>query len=204
VVPIKFRSTLSAGSRGAIVGAVQQRLIWTGVDLSKTGVFDTATVSAVRAFQAKQSLWVSGKVDLATYKRLVAVTPRGAALDPRCAVTGQVLCIDKSQKVLRYLVNGKLIMVLDARFGSSDLPTREGVFHVYIKSRYQVSTIYHTPMPFAMFFSGGQAVHYSMYFHAVGYNGHSHGCVNVRDIRAIAFLFDHVLLGTPVVIYHTG
>jgi len=43
-----------------------------------------------------------------------------------------------------------------------------------------------------------------MYFHAVGYNGHSHGCVNVRDITAAAYLFDQVPVGTPVVIYHTG
>jgi len=203
-VPLKFTSTLSVGSKGPIVAAVQQRLIWTGLSLARTAVFDAATLHAVRAFQSKQSLWVTGRVDLATYKRLVAVTLRGAGLDPRCAMTGAVLCIDKSQKVLRYLVNGKLILVIDARFGSADLPTREGVFHVYLKSRYQVSTIYHTPMPFAMFFSGGQAVHYSMYFHAIGYNGHSHGCVNVRDITAAAYLFDRVPVGTPVVIYHAG
>jgi lipoprotein-anchoring transpeptidase ErfK/SrfK len=30
------------------------------------------------------------------------------------------------------------------------------------------------------------------------------GCVNVRDITAAAYLFDHVPVGAPVVIYHTG
>jgi len=157
VTPPRFTSTLSVGAKGAIVGAVQQRLIWTGLSLARTSVFDAATVRAVRTFQVKQSLKVSGRVDLRTYKRLVSVTPRGAGLDPRCATTGKVLCIDKSQEVLRYLVDGRLVLTIDARFGSADLPTREGVFHVYIKSRYQVSTIYHTPMPFAMFFSGGAA-----------------------------------------------
>jgi hypothetical protein len=202
--PVKFTSTLSAGSKGAIVGAVQQRLIWTGLVLARTSVFDAATVKAVRKFQVKQSLHVTGRVDSRTYKRLVAVTPRGAGLDPRCATTGQVLCIDKSQKVLRYLVNGKLMLLIDVRFGSPALPTREGLFHVYLKSRNHVSTLFHTPMPYAMFFSGGQAVHYSMFFHAVGYNGHSHGCVNVRDIAAAIYLFDHVPVGARVVIYHTG
>ncbi len=56
-------------------------------------------------------------------------------------------------------------------------------------------------MPFAMFFSGGQAVHYSPDFAANGYNGASHGCVNVRDYNAIAGLYDRVPLGTKVVIY---
>ena len=43
-------------------------------------------------------------------------------------------------------------------------------------------------MPFAMFFSGGQAVHYSPDFAATGYAGASHGCVNIRDYDAIAGL----------------
>ena len=40
-------------------------------------------------------------------------------------------------------------------------------------------------MPYAMFFSGGQAVHYSPDFAARGYNGASHGCVNVRNLGGI-------------------
>ena len=92
-------------------------------------------------------------------------------------------------------------MTVDVRFGSSELPTREGVFSVYRKSRDHVSSLYHTSMPFAMFFSGGQAVHYSPDFAAHGYNGASHGCVNVRDYGAMASLFDQVPLGTRVVIY---
>ena len=38
-------------------------------------------------------------------------------------------------------------------------------------------------MPFAMFFSGGQAVHYSPDFAAVGYAGASHGCVERPRLR---------------------
>jgi lipoprotein-anchoring transpeptidase ErfK/SrfK len=56
-------------------------------------------------------------------------------------------------------------------------------------------------MPFAMFFSGGQAVHYSPDFAAVGYSGASHGCVNTRDYDGIAALFDLVAIGDKVVVY---
>ena len=56
-------------------------------------------------------------------------------------------------------------------------------------------------MPFAMFFSGGQAVHYSPDFAAVGYAGASHGCVNVRDYQAVAGLFEQVQVGDRVVVY---
>ena len=94
-------------------------------------------------------------------------------------------------------------MSLDVRFGSSETPTREGLFSVYWKSRDHVSTLYDSSMPFAMFFSGGQAVHYSSDFAARGYYGASHGCVNVRDYTAIATLFDQVPIGTKVVVYRS-
>ena len=49
--------------------------------------------------------------------------------------------------------------------------------------------------------SGGQAVHYSADFAAVGYGGASHGCVNVRDRDAVARLFDQVRVGDAVIVY---
>jgi lipoprotein-anchoring transpeptidase ErfK/SrfK len=58
-------------------------------------------------------------------------------------------------------------------------------------------------MPYAMFFSRGQAVHYSADFAARGYNGCSHGCVNVRNKSAIAYMFGHVRIGTRVVVYRS-
>ena len=68
------------------------------------------------------------------------------------------------------------------RFGSEYTPTREGVFSVFQKNRDWTSTLYGSKMPYSMFFSGGQAVHYSSDFAARGYSGASHGCVNVRDL----------------------
>ena len=48
------------------------------------------------------------------------------------------------------------------------------------------------------------AVYYSRSLARDGYAGHSHGCVNVRDEAAAAWLFDHVPVGTPVVVYRTA
>lgn len=123
-----------------------------------------------------------------------------AGIDPRC-MTGRVLCISKAQNKLRWMVDGEVKQTFAVRFGTDEMPTREGTFSVGWKSRDHVSTIYHTPMPYAMFFSGGQAVHYSADFAARGYNGGSHGCVNVRDKQGIAALFDVVQEGDRVVIY---
>ena len=109
--------------------------------------------------------------------------------------------MDKSTNSLRWVIDGKVQATYDVRFGSDELPTREGAFTVFEKSRDHVSSLYDTSMPFAMFFSGGQAVHYSPDFAANGYNGASHGCVNVRDYDGIAWLFDQVQIGDKVIVY---
>lgn len=210
---------LSPGDRGPEVRDLQARLKqidWFSGDV--TDNYGDVTTKAVRGFQAKRGFEVTGEVDKRTLDRLHTMTrvptkaeltnqpPPGnggnkaGALDARCK-TGRVMCIDKSSRTLRWVVDGQVRKTVDVRFGSAELPTREGSFRVNSKSANHVSSIYHTPMPFAMFFSDGQAVHYSPDFAANGYNGASHGCVNVRDRDAVAWLFNQVQVGDKVIVY---
>jgi peptidoglycan hydrolase-like protein with peptidoglycan-binding domain len=209
---------LQQGSTGAKVRDLQARLKqigWWSGDVNDT--YGTATVAAVKAFQTKRGIPVTGEVDQRTLDRLGAMTrkpttdelnnvkPKPAAvsaegLDPRC-LTGRAMCVSKRTNKLVWVVDGVPQARVDVRFGSQELPTRDGAFRVFAKSRDHVSTLYHTAMPYAMFFSGGQAVHYSPDFAARGYRGASHGCVNVRDLKTIAWLFDQVRTGDSVVVY---
>ncbi|CAA9375018.1 MAG: putative lipoprotein [uncultured Nocardioidaceae bacterium] len=209
------------GDEGPEVRKIQARLRqieWFYGDV--TDFYGDQTEEAVAGFQEKRGFPVTGAVDQRTLDRLVEmsyeptadelnnVEPEpvvvdaadGAPLDPRC-LTGRVLCVDKSSSSLRWVVDGEVQMSLDARFGGNGYFTREGQFSVFSKSRDHVSSLYETSMPFAMFFSGGQAVHYSPDFAATGYNGASHGCVNIRDYDAIASLYDQVQIGDGVVVY---
>jgi lipoprotein-anchoring transpeptidase ErfK/SrfK len=109
--------------------------------------------------------------------------------------------VDKAESKLYFLGGDQVVLTLDARFGGAANPTREGSFTIYRKDANHTSTLFGSDMPYAMFFSNGEAVHYSSDFAARGYNGHSHGCVNIRDKAALAWLFDQVPVGTPVYIY---
>jgi len=208
---------LAQGDTGEPVRDLQARLkqiAWLSGTI--TGSYDATTVTAVRGFQAKREIPVTGEVDQRTLDRLHAMTrepsheekhnvapPSGstdAPLDPRCT-SGRALCIDKSSRTLRWVVDGKVVTTLEVRFGASATPTREGTFSVRSKSPDHVSSLYGSAMPFAMFFSGGQAVHYSSDFAAQGYSGASHGCVNVRDYDGIAWLYDQVRVGDKVIVY---
>src|SRR4051794_39007851 len=175
-------AVLSPGDTSSRVRVVQARLRRLGWYAGRvTDHFGARTTAAVKAFQAKRRFPVVGDVDQRTLDRLRAMTRKPtrdelanrevyghgadgswttARLDQRCR-TGRVLCIDKSSRTLRWVVGGEVRKTVAVRFGSAYTPTREGVFHVGRESRDHVSTLFHTPMPFAMFFSGGPAVHYS-------------------------------------------
>ncbi|MFF1348684.1 L,D-transpeptidase family protein [Streptomyces sp. NPDC058322] len=205
---------MASGSQGKQVRELQARLRQIGhFDRSPTGYYGTVTVAAVQSFQGKRGLTRTGRADTLTWQKLLGMThePTAAELNPpttrpvtkpdkRC-MTGRVLCISKNSRTLSWMIDGRVVSSMDVRFGSQYTPTREGTFSVYWKSRHHVSSIYHTAMPYAMFFSGGQAVHYSSDFAARGYDGASHGCVNVRDEGKIASLFAQVKNGDKVVVY---
>ncbi|MEU9062238.1 L,D-transpeptidase family protein [Streptomyces sp. NPDC048430] len=205
---------MSVGDRSKRVRELQARLRQIGhFDRSPTGYYGTATVASVQSFQGKRGLARTGRTDTVTWERLLAMTRRPTAkeLDPpatpaaakpdaRC-MKGRVLCISKNSRTLSWIIDGRIVSTMDVRFGSQYTPTREGTFSVYWKSRHHVSTLYDSPMPYAMFFSGGQAVHYSSDFAARGYDGASHGCVNVRDEGKIASLFAQVRNGDKVVVH---
>ena len=133
-----------------------------------TGTYDAATVAAVKGFQAKRQIPVTGEVDQRTLDRLHAMTRTptddelhniaaahaAAPLDPRC-LTGRALCIDKTSRTLRWVVDGK---VLKRR--STCASGR--VVHPDPRGRCSTSawktpttsrTLYGSSMPFAMFFS---------------------------------------------------
>lgn len=209
---------LSSGDVGEQVRDLQARLKqirWFNERV--TGNYGPITSAAVRGFQAKRGLPATGNVDQATLDALHAMTTTptakqladepeqtpeqtGFSLDSRC-LTGRVICVSKSQRKLAWVVDGKIRLTTDVRFGSELTPTREGTFSVGWKSRDHVSSLYHTPMPFALFFSGGQAIHFSQDFANRGYNGASHGCVNVRDRAVAQSLFETSKVGDRVVVF---
>ncbi|MFD7666171.1 L,D-transpeptidase family protein [Streptomyces sp. NPDC059788] len=213
------KPVLARGARGPRVRELQARLAQLSLFRRKpTGFYGRQTAASVSAFQRRQSLRRTGTVDRTTWTALRSRTrpPTRAQLypptrkpaarkpaakaDPRC-LRGRVLCISKRSNSLAWMVDGKVRSAMDVRFGAQYTPTREGTFRITFKSRRHISTIYRTPMPYAMFFSGGQAVHYSADFAAHGYRGASHGCVNVRDRTKLATLFQQVKPGDKVVIY---
>jgi len=203
---------LAYGDRGSSVQKAHHRLDWLGYDLREKEVanafFGRSTKAAIKSFQQKFFMPVSGKLSKDTWKMLDKVGSGVGKLPKACRTEKKTLCIDKTSKLLRYVRNGKVVQTLDVRFGVPRLDTPTGTYRVWHRDRYATSGINgpsqpRAPMPYALFFNGDIAVHYSPPFAASGYypGGGSHGCVNVADRAGVAWLFDQIPLGTRVHVY---
>ena len=188
------------GMRGPAIRALQLRLTWAGLATPLTAVYDKATTAQVNHLREKLLLDAEGTVTPAMWRELQTMTASDGALPQQCR--GTMICVSKAQKVLRYLVNGRAVKTLDVRFGpEAGLSTPEGMFQINWKARDHISSRYGSPMPFTMNIVGGVAIHYSQFFAADGYSGHSHGCINVRDWDGVEWLFDRAPIGLPVYVY---
>lgn len=203
---------LSHGDKSDTVGVTQQRLTWLGYSLrdkeTDKQYYGRSTRKAVKAFQTKFFLNATGKVNRKTWRTLNKVGSNIGDLPKSCREENKVLCIDKTAKLLRYVRKGKVVQTLDVRFGVPGLDTPTGTYRVWYRDRDATSGINgpdapRVPMPYALFFNGDIAVHYSSTFARDGYypGGGSHGCVNVADYDGVAWLFDQIPEGTRVVVY---
>ncbi|MGH1562671.1 peptidoglycan-binding protein [Mumia sp. DW29H23] len=181
-----YRATTRPGDRDRSVTSIkhvrelQYRLRWAGVyGGSVNGVYTARTAKAVKKFQKRVGLKRSGVASTATWKRLIQKTVRGKSSIPkRCKSSGWNICYDRKRHQVVLYKNGTLWNSWLARSGMASAKTRTGKFTVFYRSKNHVSSIYESKMPYAQFFSGGQAFHAS-YLMMDPFVGHSHGCVNL-------------------------
>ncbi|HKT97012.1 MAG TPA: L,D-transpeptidase [Paraburkholderia sp.] len=141
----------------------------------------------------------------------------GAARPPatapsECTKAKRIICVDKTTYTATVYEGGRPQWSFYVRPGDARgtrYQTGEGYGRIARKSRNHVSSIYGTPMPYAMFISwdtspaAGEAFHLSYQFQSEGYYGASHGCMGVGSEAAMKRLWDTSPKGTRVFVYRT-
>ncbi|MFC0623518.1 L,D-transpeptidase [Kribbella deserti] len=173
--------------------AVAAAVLGVGLTTASTQAHAAPATGAVPAVKTAPSATTSSS----------AIVKGKLQIDRRCLAAGRILCVNKTTRKVVFMLNGKVLKTADARFGGPRTPTREGTFKVYRKSKNHVSRLYGSAMPYAMFFSGGQAIHYSADFRARGYNGSSHGCANLRSREIAAWMFARAKINDKVIVYRS-
>jgi hypothetical protein len=181
-----YRETVAYGAKDknvrniAHVRELQYRLKWAGVYSGPiNGVFNSKVRTAVKAYQKKNGLPVTGVAAQQTWAKLLPQTIRGSSRIPAaCRTKGWHACYDRTNHQLILFRDGTILNTWLVRGGSSSLPTRTGNFKVKSRDIDHVSSIYDSQMPYSQFFNGGQAFHGSVLM-MNPFVGHSHGCVNM-------------------------
>lgn len=213
--PVEERPILVPGDRGSCVRVMQRglvrlgRLAPNGVD----GVFGRATAGEVASYQIQ--LGLRGTDGTLPTRNVGKLTWRALnsgqdyrGIPTACTEVGKSICVSKEENLTRLIVNGRTILRQASRFGDTRAPqfrTDEGMYSVQSMSIDHRSTLYNGAwMPFAIFYNGHQAVHYSPGFAAdpiINLGEGSHGCVNTGSVTAARKLFNSVQEGTRVVVY---
>lgn len=185
---------------GVPVEQIQKNLTAAGATVRPTGVWDTSTQQGWLWFTTKFTLWPTANVTSAKLSRLQEIAAR-ADIPRACKTSGTVICADKGLKVLRLMRNGTQIDSTDAVFGIGKYATRPGTHRVHAKDRFLISDLSGTPMPYSLFFSRGQAIHYSKAFSRRGYEIGTLGCVAIGDKAFAKRLYTMSSVGQKVVVH---
>ncbi|MGW1063139.1 L,D-transpeptidase family protein [Streptomyces aureus] len=169
-------------------GGVYQRRVERWLRLKADGRQSAADCRAIRAFQRKHGVEpATGEAGAATWARMRKLSAGAARGTHGCpARSYRVACVDLDHQRTWVQQRGRVVFgPVPMRSGGLRHPTRTGWFRIFWRHRHHWSTLYNSPMPYAQFFSGGQA------FHAVRGSirtvGGSMGCVNLRlaDARGL-------------------
>ncbi|UQX03086.1 L,D-transpeptidase family protein [Streptomyces sp. RerS4] len=159
-----------------------QRELEAHLDLTVDGTQSIADCLAIRAFQQRNDITpADGYPGLATFRVMTAVAARAnpnAAGD--CPVRDhRVTCVDLERQLL-WVQRGRRVVFapVPIRTGRDDQETRPGWHEIYWRHKDHVSSLYdNSPMPYAQFFDGGQALHGRP--GRLFAEGGSAGCVNL-------------------------
>ena len=197
---------------------VQHRLAQLGIYQGPVqGAFDQPTKDAIIAFRTSVGLTASdvmderawanlrGRTRNPSYAELFTAPPDSTEtqdLDPRC-LSGKVVCISKEQLKMSLVVDGQVQFTRPARFARPGYESPVGEFRVWYMNNETVSNIFgeRTPMPYAIFYNGDVAIHFSDDFADNGYASGSHGCSQLNDYQVAKWLYEQMQVGDRIVVY---
>ena len=197
--PTVAAPTVAAAGCAAGTGPHQSQLE-RHLGLPVDGRNSAADCAAIKAFQVRHGIapaqGYAGSVTSDVARRLDRVEGRLGL----CTTRRKVVCTDLSTQMLWIAERGKVTFgPYPMRSGRNGYETRSPVVRkVTWKDIDHVSSVYRSPMPYSMFFDGGEAFHTSdRYLHdPLG----SHGCVHVLP-RVARAMWDRVPVGTHVHVF---
>ena len=211
-VPDLPAHAISAKSSSDDITALQTRLNWAGLsDEKPTGTWTEDTTAGVSKLQWKTASKRTGVADADTVASLTKIATTDK-LDNNCYTAKTVLCVDKTQKIVRFVQDKKVIKTFHVNIGPEKgdknfkkySATREGKFKIGDKQVNSVSSLYGYSMPYWMQFDQGIGFHFSKYFSQTAYSDASMGCVILGNKQEAKWLYDNTDTKTARVVVYSS
>ena len=185
-----------------LVVAVTTAAGWRGVRRPVTAVPRVASaplaVPAPLAESAAGRIGIDRPPGLPAALRFAPIAASSPVLSPsarRSCPPAATACADLSAR-LTWLQSDGTITYGPVRMEPGLPRTPRGTFHVEWKAgAHYMSTEYHEPMPYAVFFAPG-----GIAFHGGSLTAPSHGCIHL-DIGSARYYDDHLPVGAEVVVF---
>lgn len=199
VAPVAVAAPASAATCTAGTGPYQ-RQVEAYLGRVVDGRNSAADCAAIAAFQARYGISPAAGYAGPTTYRVVQRLKSARSRAGLCAPRAKVVCTDLTSQTLWIAERGRITFgPYPMRSGRNGYETRSPVTkRVYWKHIDHVSSIYRSPMPYSMFFDGGEAFHVSNRY-LYGEPG-SHGCVHILP-RIARAMWDRVPVGTYVQVF---
>lgn len=211
-VPALPLRSISPKSSQEDITALQARLKWAALSEEEpSGTWTAKTTQGVKKLQWKMAKKQTGKAGTKAVAYLAKTSTTGQ-LDKKCSTKGNVLCVDKTQRVVRFVSKGNVMKTFhinigpergDKNFGRYSA-TREGSFKIGDKQVNSISSLYGYSMPYWMQFDKGIGFHYSEYFSQSGYKDASMGCVILGSRAEAKWLYRNTDQKTDRVVVYSS
>ncbi len=157
---------------------------------------------AIKAFQKRHGLRSpDGRAD----QRTVRITRRLDKARERahlCSARKMVVCADLTSQTVWIAEHGTITYgPFPMRSGRPKFESDTGTFPVFLKSRHHFSSQYEVPMPYAMFYNAGEALHVSRRYLYKGKG--THGCVQILP-NVAPEMWRRIQIGTTVQVFGSG
>lgn len=211
-------TVVGPGSAGHCAQLVVKKLKAAGYyPWAMTSTITMVADNALLNYQRSRGITGTGKTNKATWVALATKAPAiPQVLPDKCKTKGIWICVDQAHRKLFWVKNGTVVKTVKVRVGGYNYlkkkgqktgrwkiyATANGTWKVYDKQVNPKSDNYGSgAMPYSTMFYPDMYVHYSPGFHAVGYAGSSHGCVNVGSLSDAIWIYRHTPIGATVYVY---
>ncbi len=200
--PAAVRATTGLPSTCSARSTRHQRALERHLGLRVDGRNSPTDCGAIKAFQKRNGVRGASGTATALTAGIARRLDLALSRTDECQKGALVVCADLDSQTVWIAERGTVVFgPFPMRSGRPKFESDAGSFSVFLKSRHHFSSQYEVPMPYAMFYNNGEALHVSRRYLYRGKG--THGCVQILP-EVAPEMWRRIGVGTRVHVFGSG